>query len=73
MVARPTAHLRLPGNGCCVAADCLGNAKVDEFQLALHEQEVCWLEVAVHNALLMNTSNSLQGTKQQPVAAAHAM
>ena len=52
-------HLRLPCNGCGVPVDGLGNAKVDELQLALNQQEVGRLQVTVYNALLMHTCHSL--------------
>lgn len=57
----PTAkpYLRLPCNGCCVPTDGLGNAKVNELELPLNQQEVGWLQVTVNNALLMYTGNSL--------------
>ena len=37
-----------------------GNAKVDEFEIPLDTEEVGGLEVAVHNAVLVNASDSLK-------------
>ena len=45
----PHAYLCLSGNGGSVILNGLGNAEVNQLELALHQQEVGWLEVRVHN------------------------
>lgn len=38
-------YLTLPGNAGGVTADSLGNAKVNQFQLAFHHEEVGRLQI----------------------------
>ena len=57
--ARHVADLRLTGDGGSVALNGLGDAKVDELELALHHQEVGWLEVRMHDACCVNDLHCL--------------
>lgn len=52
-------HLGFACNGCGVRGDGLGDAKIDELELALHHQEIGRLQVAVHDARLVDRVHCL--------------
>ena len=54
------AYLALPGNAGGVTAYGLCNAKVNQLELALHHQEVGWLEIRMHDPGLVDCLDSLQ-------------
>lgn len=54
------ADLALPGDAGGVAADGLGNAKVNELELPLHHEEVGGLQIRVHYPGLVNRLDCLQ-------------
>ncbi len=53
-------RLVLAADGCGVALDGLGDAKIDELELPRHQQEVGGLQVRVHDARLVDRVHSLQ-------------
>ena len=43
-----------------VVGDSIGDAKINELNLALDQNEICWLQVRVYNLLFMDNLYRLQ-------------
>ncbi len=50
----------IPLDICRVIGDGIRNTKVNQFQLSLYKDEVGWLQIRMHDFLLMDDVDSLE-------------